>query len=256
MERATAYAIHYKERPESKGQEGLFGGAEEEQKNEDYILDNCEDFSETEKFIREKDVVGFYLTGHPLDKYEKEIKSFTTLSFNADLNEINLNQINPVKMCGVIHDLQIKISKRGKKFAIFKLVDFFGKGECVAFPQTYEEKMNLFRENALIVVEGKAEENGDEIKLVLDNIYSIDALHEKNAANMQIILHKQFDPEKLDKIFEEISRHPGGSCRLFFTIVNNGSTKKYLSREMRVNPKQELISNLKNIVGETNLIIN
>jgi DNA polymerase-3 subunit alpha len=256
MERATAYAIHYKERPESKGQEGLFGGAEEEQKNEDYILDYCEDFSETEKFIREKDVVGFYLTGHPLDKYEKEIKNFTTLSFNADLTEINLNQINPVKMCGVIHDLQIKISKRGKKFAIFKLVDFFGKGECVAFPQTYEEKMNLFRENGLIVVEGKAEENGDEIKLVIDNIYSIDRLHEKNAANMQIILNKQFEPEKLDLIFEEINKHPGGSCRLFFTVVNNGSTKKYLSREIRVNPKQELISNLKNIVGETNLIIN
>lgn len=258
IERAAMYAQRYKERPESKGQEGLFGADEEENRksDEDYILDNCEDFSETEKFVKEKDVVGFYLTGHPLDKYEKEIKSFTTLTFNADLTEINLNQINPVKMCGVIHDLQIKISKRGKKFAVFKLVDFFGKGECVAFPQTYEEKMNLFKENALIVVEGKAEENGDEIKIILDNIYSIDSLHEKNAANMQIILHKQFEPEKLDKIFEEISRHPGGSCRLFFTIVNNGSTKKYLSREIKVNPKQELISNLKNIVGETNLIIN
>ena len=70
-------------------------------------------FDEIEKYNSEKAAIGFYLTGHPLEKYRRQIENFVNLTFGEDITEIDFSKLETVKMCGVISDFQVKNSKRG-----------------------------------------------------------------------------------------------------------------------------------------------
>ncbi len=258
MERCVSYAQRYKTLPESQGQEGLFtmgkGGNEYE---DNFILDDAEDFPETEKFNLEKASIGFYLTGHPLEKYREEIETFVNLDFSADVNELNFASLGTVRMCGVVTNYKNRISKRGKRFATFDLVDLYGSGECVLFETLLEQKGSFLGEDTLVFVEGKADENGDSIKLVIEDIMPIESLKERYTENLVINVFEKEDDvfDKLEKIRNIVESNPG-NCKLFFNVINNGSSQVYRSREFKLKPSGDLISNLKEIVGESNLKLN
>ena len=256
LERATLFAQRIKETPESKGQEGLFASQPNVNGVAELKLVDYEEFPEIEKYNYEKAAVGLYLTGHPLDKYRKSIESFVNLSFGDDVNEVDFGKLGTAKMCGVITDLQVKFSKKGKRFVVFNLIDLYGTGECVAFSKLYGENEDLFKNDNLVFVEGKAEENGDKIKLVVENIFPIDSFQEKLATNMTLTIYEhKIDDGGLNKIFKLIDDNPG-SCNVYFHVVNNGTRKLLRSKIYKVKPTSELISNLKKILGGDNLNIN
>lgn len=256
LERAMIFSSKLKERPESKGQHGLFSDTPEHNGISELRLEDFEEYEETIKYNLEKAAIGFYLTGHPLEKYRRQIENFVNLSFGDDINEVEPARLENAHMCGVISDLSIKESKRGNKFAVFNLIDFYGRGECVAFPKVFDTRKDLFRDNQLIFAKGKAEESGDKIKLVVDSIYSIDHFQETFGSNINIILDaKKVGSAELEKIRNLADNNPG-VCGLYFTVVENNSSKMYKSKEYKVSLSNELISNLKNILGEDNLRIN
>ena len=256
LERATLYAQRFKETPESKGQEGLFSSEASVNGVTELILENYDEFSDVEKYNLEKSSVGFYLTGHPLELYREDIDNNVDLSFGDDVNEIDFKSKDSVIMCGVISEKQERLSKKGHKFVLFKLGDFYGSGECIAFKSLLEEKKDLFNDNNLVYVKGKAEENGDKIKVIVDDIDYIWNLKNRLANNLTINLFKsKLKEEDLDQIKDLLEKYPG-ECNLFFNLINNGSNKVYRSREFKIKVSNELISNLKNIVGENNLKIN
>jgi DNA polymerase III subunit alpha len=258
LETATIYAQRYKERPESWGQEGLsFESAKPATAGHgDLRLREYDEFPLIEKLNLERAAIGFYVTGHPLDEYRKDIKSHVNLSFGSDLSEDEIDRMGTAKMCGVISDLQIRQSKRGNKFVVFNLLDLYGTGECIAFSNLYESKMNLFKNDSLVFVEGKAEKNGEKIKLVVDTIFPIERIHEHLGQNLIINVQEgKISYEVLNRVRELIEASPG-NCYLFFNITGNGTKKIFKSKEFKINPTSELISNLKKLVGEHNLNIN
>jgi DNA polymerase-3 subunit alpha len=257
LERSTMYAQRYSTSEEAMGQEGLFGDSGNSKVvNQDYIIQDYEDFPDAEKYNREKAAIGFYITGHPLAVYENDIQSFIDLSFGDDPSELDFNKLKTVTMCGVINDAQVKISKKGNKFVVFNLVDFEGSGECIAFGRLFELKANLFANDNLVIVRGTPEENGDKIKLLVNEIYSIDAFLEMYVKNMMLHLpEKDTEIESLHKIKELVESYPGTS-NLFFNVINGSNSRPYISKEYRIKATKELISNLKNIVGENNLRLN
>ncbi|MEP7146817.1 MAG: DNA polymerase III subunit alpha [bacterium] len=257
LERSTMYAQRYSTSQEANGQEGLFGGKENSKVvNQDYIIQNYEDFAEAEKYNREKAAIGFYITGHPLSKYEKDIESFINLTFGEEPSEIDFNKVKSATMCGVINDVQIKLSKKGNKFVIFNLVDFYGSGECVAFGRLFEEKQRLFVNDSLVIVRGTPEENGDKIKMTINEIYSIDTFLEIFTKNLTLCLSEKLtDVSKIALIKNAVENHQGTS-NLFFNVMNSNHARTFLSKEYKIKATKELISNLKNIVGENNLRLN
>jgi DNA polymerase-3 subunit alpha len=256
LERSTMFAQRMKDTPELKGQHGLFSDTPNVNGIRELKMEVFEEFTEIEKYKLEKESIGFYLSGHPLEKYRREIQHFVNLSFGDDVSEIDFKSLGTVKMSGVISDLQIKISKRQNKFVVFNLIDFYGSGECVAFTQLYEAKQYLFKENKLVFVEGKAEENGDKIKLIIENIYPIDNFHQSLANNVTINIFENKTDVKMLKSIKQLAESNPGSCNLFFLVINNGKTQMYKSKEYKINPSPDLISNLKKLVGDDNLRIN
>ncbi len=257
LERATLYAQRFKELPQSKGQEGLFLTSQNTNNGfGDLKLQDYEEFSEIEKLNLERAAIGFYVSGHPLEKFRKDIKAHITLSFGSDASEEEIDRMSTAKMCGVISDLQIRSSKKGKKFVVFNLLDLYGTGECIAFSNLFESKQFLFKNDNLVFVEGKPEKNGEKIKLVVDNIYPMERIHEHLGQNLTINLQEEKTTyDVLKKIKKLVENYPG-NCYLFFNINGNGINKLFKSKEFKVNPTSELISNLKKLVGEHNLNIN
>ncbi len=256
MERAVMFAAKIKDTPENQGQHGLFSDTPQHNGVSELRLEDYEDFTEIEKYNNEKISVGYYLTGHPLEKYRRQIENFVNLSFGDDINEIDFTKVGTANMCGVINDLSIKLSKRGTKFAVFNLVDFYGRGECIAFSKLYEAKQHLFENNKLVFVQGKAEESGDQLKLTIDNIYPIEHFQETLGSNITLIIDtEKADKEAIERIKSLAEQHPG-TCGLYFTVLDNGNVKHYKSKANKVNITNDLISNLKNILGEDNLRIN
>jgi DNA polymerase-3 subunit alpha len=160
------------------------------------------------------------------------------------------------KMCGVINNFEEKTSKKGNKFGVFTLVDFYGRGDCVVFGKIYEAKKELFANDTLVYIEGKAEESADKIKLIVQDIYPIEKLHQMRAENINIEFPKEgISAEKLLAIKKLTDEFPG-KTKLYFTVRDNGKTKMYFAKEIKISATDELISNLKKIVGEHNLHIN
>jgi len=256
MERATFYATRYSTSQEANGQEDLFGANKERKHIEEYIIQDYEEFPEAEKYNKEKAAIGFYVTGHPLTKYEKDIQNFIDLTFGEEPSEIDFTKVKSATMCGVINDVQIKISKKGNKFVVFNLVDLYGSGECIAFSRLYDAKIKLFENDSPVVVRGVPEENGDKIKLTVDEIYSIDTFLEIFTKNLIINIHeKNTDISKILFIKNIVTENLGNS-NLFFNVVNGSQPRAFKSREYKIKATKELISNLKNIVGENNLKLN
>ncbi|MFZ1322718.1 MAG: DNA polymerase III subunit alpha [Ignavibacteria bacterium] len=256
MERATMYAQRYSTSEAANGQEGLFGESSSVPAIEDIIIEDYEEFQESEKYNKEKYAIGFYITGHPLSKYEKDIENFINLTFGDDPNEIDFKKVKNVTMCGVINDFQEKQSKRGNKFGVFNLVDFYGTGECVAFSQLFEKKGHLLKNDMQVVVKGIPEENGDKIKLIVEEIYSIDTFIEIFTKNLVINLdERQTDINNIVTIKDMVISHSGNS-KLFFKVTNDSNFRAFVSKEYKIKATKELISNLKLLVGENNLKLN
>ncbi|MBS1518691.1 MAG: DNA polymerase III subunit alpha [Bacteroidetes bacterium] len=256
IERATMYAQRYSTSEAANGQEGLFGESKSFQKIEDIIIEDYPEFPESEKFNREKYSIGFYITGHPLAKYEKDIENFIDLTFGDDPGEIDFKKIRTVTMCGVINDFQEKMSQRGSKFAVFNLVDFYGSGECVAFSGLYEKKNHLFRNDMPVIVKGRPDENGDKIKLLVEEIYSIDTFLEIFTRNLVInIDERETDISRIHSIRDMVINNSGNS-KLFFNVISSTNCRAFVSKEIKIKATKELISNLKLLVGENNLKLN
>ncbi len=256
IERATLYAQRYGLTQEAMGQEGLFGAEETKSNHDDSIIQDYPDFPEREKYNKEKAAIGFYITGHPLAEYERELVNLTNLSFGEDPADVDFSRIKTASMCGVISDAQVKISKRGNKFIVFNLIDMYGSGECVAFGKLYEAKQHLFENDRLVGVKGIPEENGDKLKLTIEEIYDIDSFIEMHSRNLVLNINGNIkDIEDLHRIKSLVEDNPG-STKIFFALQGEEGVKTFISKEFKVRVSKELISNLKNIVGENNLTLN
>lgn len=272
LERAMLYAQRYKEKPESKGQELLFGTTGESKtkyRTLDFIFEEYNEFTEKEKFNKEKEAIGFFLTGHPLSKYSNLIKNFVNISFGEDITDYETEQdFSNVRAAGVITNVQGKYSKKGNKFVTFDLIDFYGTAECVGFNSLLESKGDLIKNDNIVFVEGKAEENGDKIKLIIDNLYAIDKFQEKLATNIVINIYenRNYDNE-LKTLAKLIEKHPG-SCNVYLHICyrnensleckneNSSLSRLFRIKDLKVKPTIEFLNELVKLFGEKNISIN
>jgi len=159
----------------------------------------------------EKEVLGFYISGHPLDKYNwilshnKDITNIEDIDFDnmpnqAIDNEAGQNASAEYTIAGVISDLQIKKTKNGSYMAIFNLVDKTDIVEVVVFPDRYTSSESIIKEDEVVVVKGilDIDIENENLKIVANDLYSIDSL-----LNQYNTLTLKIDEEKAKNGFLE-----------------------------------------------------
>lgn len=174
-------SVNSKKKNEIDGQMSLFDFATEEQKEDLKIsLPNVEEFDREIKLAFEKELMGVYVSGHPLDDYinllDKNVTAHAS-EFMVD-EETGVAKVEDNKMVvigGMIEGVTLKYTKQGKAMAFITLEDLTGSVEVIVFPNSYETARALIAENSKVFISGRvqAEEEKD-AKLICQDIKAFD----------------------------------------------------------------------------------
>jgi len=249
---------------EASGQLTFLGGARPRPDILRTVSFDKPDWSPRQKLSFEKSVLGVYLSSHPLANYEREIGLNATLRFgdaeDFASGRINLSRQSIVKMSGIISNLKVKQSKKGNRFCVFTLEDFTGQGECVVFPQVFERYRDVLQNDEIVTVTGRAEENGDSLKIIADRITLLSVQNTQKSTDSDsaledgIVIRIQADSFNPDSLYEikKVLQPGSGQGEILFE-VSNGSSRKRIRVE-KVTNDNTVRQELERIFGRENVI--
>jgi DNA polymerase-3 subunit alpha len=152
FEEATELGQRY-QKDHASGQIGLFEDESFDDVN-DIKLPNLDEMPRALQLKDEKELLGFYVTGHPLDDYRELLKKYTPL-YNMTQEQPTVREGNFVHVAGLVTQCEVRITKRGDSMAIATLEDFTSKMTVVIFPKTYQDCSSFLVQDAVVAIEGR-----------------------------------------------------------------------------------------------------
>ncbi len=244
------------------GQVSLFDGFEmDESINNDiqsmYTLPHVKELEEKERLYLEKEVLGMYVSGHPLSQYKDEIKRNTTIN-NAELNEIkddyitylNLNE-REVTMGGIVINKTIRTTKRNDLMAIIELEDLFGVIEVIVFPQVLQKYNTIIQEDKIIYIDGRLSIKEDEnAKLIAREIRDMNDSGNKDKPTLYLKINSIENKELVNDLISVVTKYPGEND---IYIYAENIKQVYKWNHIKVNINENLINELEHILPKTNI---
>lgn len=207
------------------GQENLFAGV---QKASNQLKDTFPDIPEyprQELLSFEKELLGMYLTEHPMAQSLKAVSSRATKQIDDLDHTIHTNQV--FLFGGVLTQFRETMTKKGKPMAFGKLEDQTGNIELVIFPRTFEEARTVLQQDAVVLVKARVDYQDEELKLLAEKITApdIDTLNHSNAGHhKEIFIPRKTTQETLKELGALLKKHPGDQSMV--VIIPNGSEPK------------------------------
>jgi DNA polymerase III subunit alpha len=202
----------------------------------------AEEWTLMEKLNFEKDVIGFYLSGHPLDTYRLEIKSFTS----CGLNDIERFKNKDLKIAGIVTKKREGMTRTGNKFATFGLEDFSDNVELALFGEDYAKFKNYVELNNMLFISaryvpGFRDVNVFELKIV-DVKFLADTV-EKLSKRLTLDIPLDVINDNFIDTLENLFAANRGKCSLEFNILDREAATKIplASRTMMIQPGLDLI---------------
>jgi DNA polymerase III subunit alpha len=230
-----------------RGQISLFDTGDESVSEVDtHELPQVAPWTDTEKLAQERELLGFYVSGHPLDPYVRDLKNFTT-----PLNELEQQTAGgQLRVGGLVTRVARFSDRRGQPFAFVTLEDLSGKGDVAFFSEAFASSQELLAQDAAILVEGRLSERNGRISLQADKATPLAQAREQLTRGVNIQLSAtQINEEMLTGLRQLCERH-SGPCELILRVDSgNGQETAVRSRTVRVSPCDELLQELEQIVG-------
>jgi len=208
LDKALELAQNF-QRDRIKGQMSFFDSASSgfEIDTEKFIPDISE--WPQEQILRfEKDYLGFYVSGHPLDKYAELITTYSTVT-TKDI--LNLRENQEVKIGGIITSLKKKFTRAdNQRMAIVEFEDLDGSITAVIFPEIYEKNSHLIAEGAIVFLKGKYTLRGDQPQIVVSEVIPVEEAQYKLASSVWLeIEESDAVDEKIEKLNQIIQQFQG-----------------------------------------------
>ena len=237
------------------GQMSLFDLVDEEDKGEFEIrLPDVGEYSKELLLGFEKEVLGIYVSGHPLEEYEPTWRKHitrTTADFLLDeeTGEMNVRDQERVTIGGMISDKKIKYTRNDKVMAFLTLEDLVGTVEVVVFPKVYEQESAKLTEDSKVFIKGRASAEEDrDGKLICESIQAFDDIRK----TLWIKFPTKEAYEKTEKALLELLAQSDGNDGVVI-YVENPKAKKALPPNRNVKADKELVSRLSELYGESNI---
>ena len=199
------------------GQSSLFGDCDEEI-NPDIEYEICDPWPKKEMLRLEKENLGFYFSGHPLDDYRKTWKKATTL----DMNHLERAMANKeYTVLGMIKDHKVLLSKAGKRMAFGTIEDFNGQIEFALFGRQFEEFGHLLEADAVLGFCGKVDTRRDTPSLRIERLISPEELKEQSVREIHLEMNTDnIEDDDLIDFASFLTANPG-NCSVFFHLAHN-----------------------------------
>jgi DNA polymerase-3 subunit alpha len=211
-------------------------------------------WSDNERLAAEKLTLGLFLTGHPIDQYEQEIKQFTHGKIAVLQGEVERSKGKmDARVAGLVIDIRTRQSKNGKTMGFAVIDDRSGRLELAVYSDVYEKYRNLLSRDTLLVSEGSlmVDDFTGSLRLTADKLYSIEEARDAFARGLQLTWNAaDIDGSIVGKLSPELTPFKGGGCPI---LINYRSAQAQalvrLGDEWRVRASDELILRLKRLLG-------
>ncbi|MFH1995458.1 MAG: DNA polymerase III subunit alpha [Candidatus Omnitrophota bacterium] len=213
-------------------------------------MPNIQEWPENQLLAYEKEMLGFYVTRHPLARYESLLRTYST----ATTNKLeHLRDGDEVLIGGIINKAKITVTRRtGEKMAIMSLEDLDGMVETLVFPKTYAENSSMVRADAIVFVKGRVSRREDEPKIIAAELTPIDSVRTKYTKAIMIDLTMVgLEKAALENLKRVLSRYPGKIPVLLRLSNPKGEcVNMRIDRGLSVEPVDGLISDIEKIFGK------
>ena len=228
--------------------------SEEEKKDYEIRLPQLEEYSKEIKLGFEKEVLGIYLTGHPLEEYEerwrKNISAVTTdFVLDEETNEVKVKDNQKVTVGGMITEKTVKYTKNNKVMAFLTLEDLVGTVEVIVFPNSYEKYSSLLNEDEKVFITGRANVEEDKNgKIICEQITSFDSV--KRELWLQFSTKEEFEAKE-QELYGKLHDSDGRDSVVIY--ISSIKAMKRLPNNYNICINQEIVNNLTNFLGENNV---
>ena len=238
-------------RNQDAGMFDLFGAAQEEDPGDPYEkYRRVSEWTDKERLQGEKDTLGLYLTGHPIDEYEGELRNF----ISKKIVEVQPSRGVTQKMAGLVVDLRLKKTKKGDPICFVTLDDRSARIDVTLYGETYEQSRNIVVKDAVLVVEGEVAEDhfSGGIKVKGTGVLNISQARAQYASSVEISCEAaQLAGRRIRELSDILSQYRGdGSLpvTLRFRREDAKATLK-LGQSWSVQANDELIIKLMDQFG-------
>ena len=264
LERAYAYAEKIAFGADD-GQLSLFGDTDEKEYT-DYVFEEVEDCSKLEKLNMEKELIGCYVSGHPLDDYKKAWERATVNSLNidrvakdakAEKDSMIASGKNPWQLkntgriqtiVGMITELKTITTKKGDQMAFAKIQDYNGSVDLTFFPSIWGVLRDKIQTDTVYAFKGKVDGSRETPSFLVDSLEDPKTLQEKSIEEVHIQLEANFSDERQIFNLKEFLFGTSGTCSVYFH-VDTGSDIYIVkaSSQLTAPSTKEFIDELKSI---------
>ncbi len=238
-----------------EGQLSLFDFASEDDKKQYQItMPNMPEFPKEELLAYEKETLGIYVSGHPLDEYltlwENSITAKTTdFIVDEDSGKAIVSDGTSAVIGGMITAKTVKLTKNGQQMAFVTLEDLVGSVEVIVFPRDYENKKHLLNEDAKVFISGRTSIGDDPVgRLICEDVIPFDKIPKE-------LWLKFSDKSQYDALWQEVAnalKLSEGQDKVIIYLEKERA-KKILPASFQVAASFEVIVKLGKIIGEKNV---
>ncbi|HLE57915.1 MAG TPA: DNA polymerase III subunit alpha, partial [Rhodothermia bacterium] len=244
-------AIRYAQRlqvDEAAGQNSLFSSSGPAVALSKPSLPDVPAWPRSELLKKEREVVGFYVSGHPLEMFAPEVRAFAT----ANLSRLGeLREGVSYSVCGIITEVRERTQKNGRQMAFFTIEDYFGQAEIAVFGQQYEQLREFIRVDELVMVRGAPSTQSGQLRWKIHDILPMQRVRDQLVRS--IILKVDTTRVAADDMKEllDLCERNRGSCKLYFDIEDEdlGERVRLRSRTFVVDPSPELVQGITRLFG-------
>jgi DNA polymerase-3 subunit alpha len=211
-------------------------------------LEGLDEWGDDEKLRREKESLGFYITGHPLDRFAEIIRQFAT-STTQELS--NIQDKSVVKLAGLINSMRIKRTRKGEKMALINVEDKIGFVEVVVFPDVFARCTPVLTDDKPLLITGEVESGENVVKIRAQDIVALETVEQRSVSSIVIPINRQgISRESLMQLRNLIFKYPG-ECQLKFRVDLDGNEKAMVTTHNRYSivPNESLLDEIESLVG-------
>lgn len=244
VDRAVDIAAGH-QRDMASGQIGLFG-EETLSEVDELILPDIADMPKAERLALEKEMTGFYVTGHPLDAFRDAMQRFTPVS-----EALEGSDGQSLRLAGLIVSGKRITTRNGGMMCFIELEDFTDKLEVVVFPRVFERYNRLLVPDQAVIVSGRLSVSDDGSKVLADSVAPLDA---GGSGEVRIKVGRDCEnAECFDRLKNALRRHNGEAVVYLQLMASRRVIKT--EKQFWITPSPEVVAELETIVGKGMVVI-
>jgi DNA polymerase III subunit alpha len=241
-----------------RGQMGLFGGEEDPADSPAANMPKMPEWEQRDRLAREKEVLGFYLSSHPLAEHEKTLSAYCS---HSTVEAAELKHRTEVMLGGMLSSIKFAHTKNPKpgapsRYAMFDLEDTAGIMRCILWPDLFVRFGELVQPDAVVVVRGAIDKRpgSEEANLIVNELIPLESLAARYTTGVMIrVFETEHGPQKLEQL-HEVLRHYPGNCELQLLVcLADGSRVPCHCDDFRLAVSDEMRARVDDLLGPGNL---